>query len=378
MSNFNTSREPMTMDEFIALAVSNGWTLAPKDADQNVDEINLVDAKSRMIVAFPQPTIHAHHIGFIGSVYGLCEVLEEGTIDQKILEGQDPGAPAVGAVETLAYCVQEPNDTEEIPRTLTEAGVGEIWPVFTNIDHRWNLWKPSAAEKALFTATRETVEWLRSRRDGESDPDLAKTYDRLASKVLAVHREAAEPPLTQVETDMAWSVFFYSADHVSQSDLVEEWMLTEGRAGARSAIEDFADRLDEADRFTEGVAVSTHPVAVVMGRRDDGCYPNFAFAVTEPALAVWLDANRAALPEPPYVAPISMRECVEESEIVCDASTEVAPLVITMADTLADEFRTRFPHLIATFFPFGGAAAADGTDTPLGVARIIGPEVKNG
>lgn len=249
---------------------------------------------------------------------------------------------------------------------------------FTKIDERWGLWTPSAAEKAHFTATRETVEWLCSQRNGETDPRMAKAYDGLARKALAVHREAAEPALTQVETDMAWSVFFCDADHVSQSDLVEEWMLTEGRAGARSAIDDFADRLDEADRFTEGVAVSTHPVAVVMGRRDDGCYPNFAFAVTEPALAVWLDANRAALPEPPYVAPISMRECVEESEIVCDASTEVAPLVITMADTLADEFRTRFPHLIATFVPFGGAAAADGADTPLGVARIIGPEVKNG
>jgi hypothetical protein len=177
---------------------------------------------------------------------------------------------------------------------------------------------------------------------------------------------------------MAWSVFFYDADHVSQSDIVEEWMLTEGRAGARSAIDDFADRLDEADRFTDGVTVSTHPVAVVTGRRDHGCYPNFAFAVTEPSVADWLVANRAALPEPPYVAPISMRECVGESEIVCDSSIEVAPLVITMAETLADDFRTRFPHLIATFVPFGGAAAADGTDTPLGVARIIGPEVKNG
>jgi len=377
MSNYNTSREPMTMGEFIALALSNGWTLSAKDADQNVDEINLVDARGRMIVAFPQPTIHGHHIGFIGSVYGLCEVLEEGTIDQKILEGLAPGATAVGAVETLASCVQEPNDTEEIPRTLTELGGGEIWPVFTNIDHRWNLWKPSDAERAHFCATRETVEWLCSQRDGETDPRIAKAYDGLARKALAVHREAAEPPLTQVETDMAWSVFFYDADHVSQSDIVDEWMLTEGRAGARSAIDDFADRLDEVDRFTEGVTVSTHPVAVVTGRRDHGCYPNFAFAVKEPSLAVWLDANRAALPEPPYVARISIRECVQESEIVCDSSIEVAPLVITMADTLADEFRTQFPHLIATFVPFGGATAA-GDKSPIANDRIERPEAKNG
>lgn len=371
MSNFNTSREPMTMDEFIALAVSNGWTLAPKDADQNVDEINLVDAKGRMIVAFPQPTIHGHHIGFIGSVYGLCEVLEEGTIDQKILEGQDLDGSATGADAAAAYgnvlaaYDPQPDDADEVRRELSEIGVPGRMTEFTKIDERWGLWTPSAAEKALFTATRETVEWLRSRRDGESDPELAKTYDRLASKALAVHREAAEPPLTQVETDMAWSVFFYDADHVSQSDIVEEWMLTEGRAGARSAIDDFADRLDEADRFTEGVAVSTHPVAVVMGRRDHGCYPNFAFAVMEPSVADWLVANRAALPEPPYVAPISMRECVGESEIVCDSSMEVAPLVIIMADTLADDFRTRFPHLIATFVPFGGATAATAADNPL-------------
>jgi hypothetical protein len=384
MSNFNTSREPMTMDEFIALAVSNGWTLAAKDADQNVDEINLVDAKGRMIVAFPQPTIHGHHIGFIGSVYGLCEVLEEGTIDQKILEGQDLDGSATGADAAAAYgnvlaaYDPQPDDADEVRRELSEIGVPGRMTEFTKIDERWGLWTPSAAEKALFTATRETVEWLRSRRDGESDPEVAKTYDRLASKVLAVHREAAEPPLTQVETDMAWSVFFCDADHVSQSDLVEEWMLIEGRAGARSAIDDFADRLDEADRFTEGVTVSTHPVAVVTGRRDHGCYPNFAFAVKQPSLAEWLGANRAALPEPPYVAPISIRECVEEAEIVCDRSSEVAPLVITMTDALANEFRTRFPDLIATFVPFGVAAAADGTDTPLAVARIIGPEAKNG
>lgn len=378
MSNYNTSREPMTMDEFIALAASNGWTLAARDADQNVDETNLVDAKGRMIVAFPQPTIHGHHIGFIGSVYGLCEVLEEGTIDQKILEGQDPGAMGAVAVETLAYCVQEPNDTEDIPRTLTEVGVGEIWPVFTNIDHRWNLWKSSDAERAHFCATRETVEWLCSQRDGETDPRMAKAYDGLARKALEVHAEAAEPPLTTAETDMAWSVALWDADNTSARDLAEVWMADQGRSGARWAIANFAGVLDETDRFTQGVTVSTHPVEILAGRTDLDCYPNFAFAVREPLLAVWLDANRAALPEPPYVAPISMRECVEESEIVCDSSIEVASLVITMADTLADDFRTRFPELAATFVPFGGAAAAAGTDTSLADDRITLSGVKNG
>ena len=384
MSNYITSREPMTMDEFIALAVSNGWTLAAKDADQNVDEINLVDPSGRMIVAFPQPTIHSNHIGFIGSVYGLCEVWEEGSIEQKILEGQDLDGSATGADAAAAYgnvlasYDPQPDDADEVRRELSEIGVPGSMTEFTKIDERWGLWTPSAAEKAHFNATRETVEWLRSRRDGESDPELAKTYDLLASKALAVHREAAEPPLTQVETDMAWSVFFYDADHVSQSDIVEEWMLTEGRAGARSAIDDFADRLDEADRFTEGVAVSTHPVAVVMGRLDHGCYPNFAFAVKEHSLAKWLGANRAALSEPPYVAPISIRECVEESDIVCDLSSEVAPLVITMTDALANEFRARFPDLIATFVPFGGAAGAGGTDTALADDGTTLSDVKSG
>lgn len=377
MSNYNTSREPITMDEFIALAVSHGWTLSAKDADQNVDEINLVDAKGRMIVAFPQPTIHGHHIGFIGSVYGLCEVLEEGTIDQKILEGQDTDATVAGAVETLAYRVQEPNDTEEIPRTLTEVGVGEIWPVFTNIDQRWNLWKPSGAERAHFCATRETVEWLCSQRDGETDPRMAKAYDGLARKALEVHAEAAEPPLTMAETDMAWSVALWDADNTSARDLAEVWTADQGRTGARWAIANFAGVLDETYRFTRGVTVSTHPVEILAGRTDHDCYPNFAFALKDPSLAAWLDANCAALPEPPYVAPISMRECVEETEIVRDSSIEFAPLVITMADTLADEFRMRFPRLIAAFVPFGGATAA-GDTSPAADDRIKLPEVKNG
>ena len=87
MSNYNTSREPMTMEEFVAAANSKGWTLAPKGAGQNVCEIELVDAHGRMIVAYIQPTIHKCHIGFAGSVHGLLEVWEEGSTEQKILEG---------------------------------------------------------------------------------------------------------------------------------------------------------------------------------------------------------------------------------------------------------------------------------------------------
>jgi hypothetical protein len=371
MSNYNTSREPMTMDEFIALAESTGWTRAATDPDQNADDINLVDAHGRMIVAYSQPTIHRHHIGFRGSVYGLCEVWDECTTEQKVLEGQilDEDTTVAEAIEAyeavLAYYDPEPDGADQERRELSEtAGQPRTFTEFLEIDARWSLWTPSAAEKAHFTASRETVKWLRSRRDGESDLELAKAYDRLAQTGLDVLAEAAEPPLTTAETDMAWSVALWDADNTSARDLAEVWMADQGRSGARWAIANFAGGLDETDRFTQGVTVSTHPVEILAGRTDLDCYPNFAFAVREPLLAVWLDANRAALPEPPYVAPISMRECVEESEIVCDSSIEVASLVITMADTLADEFRTRFPHLIATLVPFGGVAAAGGAEGP--------------
>jgi len=128
MSNYNTSREPMTMGEFIALALSNGWTLSAKDADQNVDEINLVDAQGRMIVAYIQPTIHRRHIGFMGSVYGLCEVWDECTIEQKVLEGQDldedtAGAEAIEAYEAvLAYYDPQPDGADKARRELSEIG----------------------------------------------------------------------------------------------------------------------------------------------------------------------------------------------------------------------------------------------------------------
>ena len=47
---------------------------------------------------------------------------------------------------------------------------------FMEIDERWSLWTPSEPERAHFCATRETVEWLFSRRDGESNPGLAKAF----------------------------------------------------------------------------------------------------------------------------------------------------------------------------------------------------------
>lgn len=239
-------------------------------------------------------------------------------------------------------------------------------PDFAKIDARWHLWTPTDEEAALFTATRKTVEWLWSQRDAATDLQVAKAYGILVREALAVHAEAAEPPLTTVETDMVRSIAMSDLEGWKDRDHIEEWLAVAGRKGARVSIADFADSLDQTRFFKQGVTVSTHPVAVLMGRRDQDYYPDFAFAVKEPSLADWLDANRAALPKPPYVAPISIRECVEESEIVCDLSSEVAPLVITLADTLADEFRARFPHLIATFVPLGEAAAVGGSDSRAG------------
>lgn len=118
----------MTMEEFVAVANSEGWTLAAKDPDQNADEINLVDAHDRMIVAYSQPTIHRLHIGFMGSVYGLCEVWDECTIEQKVLEGQildedTTGAEAIEAYEAvLAYYDPEPDGADEERRELSEIG----------------------------------------------------------------------------------------------------------------------------------------------------------------------------------------------------------------------------------------------------------------
>jgi hypothetical protein len=245
MSNYNTSREPMTMEEFIATATSKGWTLAPKHPGQNVFEINLVDAQGRRIVAYIQPTIHKDHIGFVGSVYGLVEVWEEDTIEQKILEGQDldedtTGAEAVEAYDAaLAYYDPEPDGADEVRRGLSE-NAGQQRPTYLmEVDARWGLWTPSAAEKAHFTASRETVEWLCSRRDGEPDQGLAKAFDGLAQKALEVHAEAAEPPLTTAETDMARSIAMFDLEGWTDHDHAEDWMAAGGRKGARDVIAEY-------------------------------------------------------------------------------------------------------------------------------------------
>jgi hypothetical protein len=114
-------------------------------------------------------------------------------------------------------------------------------PDFTETDHRWNLWTPSRAERAHFCATRETVEWLCSQRDGETDPGIANAYDGLARKALDVHAEAAEPPLTEVEIETAWSIALHMADYSKPRDLAQEWTEAWGRRGTREVIAEDAE-----------------------------------------------------------------------------------------------------------------------------------------
>lgn len=112
---------------------------------------------------------------------------------------------------------------------------------FMEIDERWSLWTPSEPERAHFCATRETVEWLFSRRDGESNPGLAKAFGGLAQKALEVHAEAAEPPLTQVEIETAWSIALHMADYSKPRDLAQEWTEAWGRRGTREVIAENAE-----------------------------------------------------------------------------------------------------------------------------------------
>lgn len=107
---------------------------------------------------------------------------------------------------------------------------------FTTIDERWSLWTPSEAERAHFCATRETVQWLCCQRDGETDPKIANAYAGLARKALGVHAEAAEPPLTQLEIDTAWSIAIDMAGDWKTREHAHEWVEAWGRKGAREMI----------------------------------------------------------------------------------------------------------------------------------------------
>jgi len=128
MSNYNTSREPMLMDEFIALAESNGWSLVATDSKQPRDEVNLVDAAGRMIVAYPQPTVLDPHIGFKGGVYGIVEIWREGSLEQHVLEGQEVDEDAtcveeLGALaELLKYYENRPMPADTVREMLTDIG----------------------------------------------------------------------------------------------------------------------------------------------------------------------------------------------------------------------------------------------------------------
>jgi len=132
---------------------------------------------------------------------------------------------------------------------------------FTTIDERWGLWVPSEGESAHFCATRATVEWLCSQRDGETDPSMANAYDALAQRAFEVHAEAAEPPLTQSETELAWDLARDIADGWKSRDHADDWMQAWGRKGAREVIAEhihFSLHFPgSATRPTDAVAATT-------------------------------------------------------------------------------------------------------------------------
>jgi len=118
----------MTMDEFIAVAKSQGWAPSDSHAGQPNDEVNFADGAGRMIVAYPQPTRFSDHIGFRGGNYGLVEVWKEGSLEQAILEGQDidndvDGAEVTEALaEVMAYYDPEPDGADGVRQELSEIG----------------------------------------------------------------------------------------------------------------------------------------------------------------------------------------------------------------------------------------------------------------
>ena len=130
MANYNISRRPLTMDRFVEIAKSKGWSLAAKDPDQPSDDINLVDAGGRIIVAYPQPTIFKDHIGFMGGVYGLLELWQQ-SLEQRILEDYgldedlEPGEAIEALDEVLFYYDEEPVEAVEVRRELSAIGEGE-------------------------------------------------------------------------------------------------------------------------------------------------------------------------------------------------------------------------------------------------------------
>jgi hypothetical protein len=126
--NYNTSREPLLMNEFIALAESNGWSLAAPDSVRPSHEVILVDAKRREIVAYSDETTLSHHIGFKGGAYGLVELWREGNLEKAMLEGHDldPEVTCLeelsALVEILKYYEPRPLPGRKIRRLLKDIG----------------------------------------------------------------------------------------------------------------------------------------------------------------------------------------------------------------------------------------------------------------
>ena len=116
------------MKRFIAIAKTKGWMLAATDPSRPRDEVNMVDAAGRMIIAYPQPTIFKDHIGFIGGVYGLLELWQQ-SLEQRILEDcdldQDLGSgEAIEALEEVLFHYDvEPRGAGQVRRQLSEIGL---------------------------------------------------------------------------------------------------------------------------------------------------------------------------------------------------------------------------------------------------------------
>jgi hypothetical protein len=116
------------MNRFIVIAKVKGWMLAAKNPGRPRDEVNMVDAAGRTILAYPQPTIFKDHIGFIGGAHGLLELWQQ-SLEQRILEDSDLdedlecGEAIEALEEVLFYYDREPRGAGEVRRQLIEIGM---------------------------------------------------------------------------------------------------------------------------------------------------------------------------------------------------------------------------------------------------------------
>ena len=136
MPKISISRRPLTMEGFIEIAQSKGWTLAAKDPCRPCEEVNLVDAGGRTIVAYPDETVFKHHIGIDGAVFGLVEIWQEGSLEHRLLRLDDLGedldedlagpAGVEALLEVLSFYDNVPDNVEDVRQLLSQAGTGSL------------------------------------------------------------------------------------------------------------------------------------------------------------------------------------------------------------------------------------------------------------